>query len=143
MNADAGEFTGGVDLHLLELPRIHEAGVGVIKGIQHSPDRLVGIFGIAVALGEDITTHRLPFVLAVVPSGVEVVAEDNLPSLIHHLLGTVGNDGCSAAPQHQIAGQHKGPSQAAHPGKSDEDNAAQGLTGHKTAQFPITVTSNS
>ncbi len=91
LDAYPGEFSRGVDLHLLELPRIHEAGVGIVEGAEHPPDRLIAFLGAAVALGQQVAAQLAPLIGGVFAGGVEVVAEDDLPGLIHHLLGTVGD----------------------------------------------------
>ena len=99
LDADPGEFPGGVDLHLLELTRIEEARVGVVQGGQHATDGLVALLGAAVTLGENLTTQVLPLVGGVFAVGIEIVPEDDLPGLINDFLRAIAHQRCRTGHQ--------------------------------------------
>ena len=91
LDPHAHQLPGGVDLHLLELLRIKETRVGVIEAGQHAPDRLVGLGAAPIRLAQQIAPQLAPGRFVVGACRIQVIAINDLPDLINHLLGAVVN----------------------------------------------------
>ena len=89
LNPHAHQLTGGVDLHLLELLWIKETRVRVIEAGQHAPDRLVGLGAAPIRLAQQIAPQLAPGRFVVGACRIKVIAINDLPDLINHLLGAV------------------------------------------------------
>ena len=89
LDPHAHQLTGGVDLHFLELLRIKETRVRVIEAGQHAPDRLVGLGAASIRLAQQIAPQLAPRSFVVGARGIQVIAINDLPNLINHLLGAV------------------------------------------------------
>ena len=89
LDPHAHQLTGGVDLHFLEFLRIKETRVGIIKAGQHAADRLVGLGAAPIRLAEQIAPQLAPRSFVVGTRRIQVIAINDLPDLINHLLGAV------------------------------------------------------
>ena len=91
LDTNPGELPRGVDLHFLELPRVQEPGVGVIQAGEHAPDAFIGFLRTAIGLGQHGLAQFAPLLRRVFAVDIEIVAEDDLPGLIHHLLRAIAD----------------------------------------------------
>ena len=91
LNSDPSEFSRGVDLHFLEFLRIQEARVRIIEAGQHASDCLIRLPRAGVRPGQNIAAELSPAAVAVSTRGIEIIAVDDLPDLVDHLLGVIGN----------------------------------------------------